>query len=354
MTKLKRDGVLLMYQCPRAMMLRRDELEAIATKHGLDLSILPKESSGPDKFRKAFRHVLSQPEWRSVQDKQGRQVKLSPTTVVNNKSTLQMDLMQQVIQGSQDAAGFMENPVEHSVFKMFFHKDMGSGGKDSITFQVPVDGNGNHDLSSWVEGVDYHKLVKQVIDQQDAYVNEIDGGAVGELMKNYTRRMNGRPFRRFRGIHYVPEQQVDHAERFRDAMREWSDGQIDITLVPQFDAFMSEMREFFEEGMLDEIKQIFEEIDPRGEMQDRKFARIERHLKDMAEVAKIYDGKVDKTRIEAALSACMGQFELSKEANKVRKEEAEARRIREKEERKSAMRAKKSKPMAEEDRLSVL
>lgn len=352
MKAAKRDGSLFLYSVPTRLSLERDKLEPIVKKYGLDHSLLPRETSGPDKFRKACKEVLSRGEWRSVEDKDGRQVKLSWTTVKNDKQTLQMDLMQQVIQGKVDKAGFMENPVEHSVFKMFFHKDVGMGGKDSITFQVPRDEDGNIDRSSWVEGVKYDQLIKDVIDQQEVYVNNVDGGLIAEMMKGYLKRLNARMYRRFRSVHYIPEQQLDHAERFQNAMREWSDSQIDVSMVPMFDT--SDMKKFFEDGMLEELKDLYEEIQVDGQMQDRKFNRLDRQISEMEDIAKVYDGKIDRSKIETVLEVCRGQMMLAREANKRWKEELDAQRIRNKEEKKRVMKEKKEQTMADENRLSVL
>ena len=355
----KRDGILLMYSIPTKPTYRRDDLEKAVNKYNLDQSIIPKGTSPADKFRKSCRDVIGRPEYRNVVDGEGHKVKLTWTIVptkdsAEHKDKIQYDLMQQVIGGRIDAANFIENPVEHSVFKMFFHKDITGAMKDRITFQLPRDDDGNIDISTWVDTIDYHQFISDIVSQADLYDNEMDGAQATEAVKGYMRRLNGTLYRRMRAVWYIPEPSVEHAERLIQGVREWSDGIIDIHSVPIYANQMVELREFFEERMLDELKAISEEIAVNGQMQDRLIARLQREISQFSEVADAYDGKVDRAKIDTALAVVTGQLALAMEANIRWKEQKEAESLRKKEENKKMMKAKKSTAQKQDARMSVL
>jgi hypothetical protein len=355
----KRDGILLMYSIPTRPTYRRDELAKMVEKHDLDPSLVPKGTAPSDKFRKACREVINRPEWRSLEDQHGRKVKLQWTVVPTkdspvHKDKIQYDLMQQVMGGAIDSANYLENPVEHSIFKMFFHKDIVGAMKDRITFQMPRKSDGSVNTDGWVDGVNYPQFIQDVIDQADVYDQEMDGPQATEAIKGYMRRMNATLYRRMRAVWYVPESQVDHAIRFQSAIREWTDGQIDIHNVPIYANQTAELKEFFENNLLDELRGIDEEISMDGKMQDRLIARIQREITEFTEIATAYDGNIDRNKIDAALAVVTGKMTLAMEANLRWKEEKEAEAVRRKEEQKKMMKAKKTIKQKQDSRMSVL
>lgn len=354
-----RDGVLLMYSIPTKEKHKRSSLERVAEKYDLEKSLIPNGTAPSDKFRKASRDVINRPEWRNLADNKGRKVKLQWTSVPTkdnpiHKNKIQLDLMQQIMGGATDSANYLENPVEHSIFKMFFHKDIQGKMIDRITFQMPRDKNGNPDHSSWVEGVNYREFINQIMKQVDIYDQYMDSIQATEMIKVYVKRLGGTLFRKMRAVWYIPEDRVEHALRFQNAIREWSDGVIDIHHVPIQNTQTAELKEFFEQHLLDELRGIDEEISLDGRMQDRLLSRLQREMSYFRDVFNSYSGNVDRKKIDAAMAVVSGKMNLALEANKRWKEEKEANKIRQKENNKKIMKETKHNPQQEDNRLSVL